>query len=607
MKKTTLFISHILTKRKKGNPRGRRTAMTLLLLPAAAMLLIPLLSAFSAFADGEDFSYQITSVSPTSGSVHYNQHFDIMYGEPLVLDVSASQSCKLEIIMLGFASRNISRQITKISDTQYRVTFSPDENVNYEGDNAAYLYFSDADDNLFANFKLSLKAKAFEVRSITINKHSIKLRVGESYPLQAVTDPVSAPPEVNMHIEWESDNPGIAEVSADGVLTAKALGHATIYAFAHPNLLLLHDICGVDVVESIPAESVAIGYVEGSGGGFADGVLTLGEAEHASLTAELIPENASDTVQWESSDPGVAAVDSSGGITAGSMGNATVTVRAGEQTDSVVVRVLRHVASVSADCTNDGNKEHWQDKDGNAYSSSKGTSRISDIRIPALGHNWGAWEVTTPATCEEAGEETRTCTRDASHKETREIAALGHNWGEWTVTKEATETEAGEEERVCQNDPSHKETRKISAQPDDYSFTDDSTFKWKKGSKDGLLMEIENISNPADDPATFEKLVAVYVDGNKLTPHTDYTAEAGSIRLTLLPGYLNKLSNGEHTLKVVLTVTTIKHTFTVTAPASTDAPSTGENGLTIAVSFVLLACALAGCAFSFLRKRKAQT
>ena len=233
--------------------------------------------------------------------------------------------------------------------------------------------------------------------------------------------------------------------------------------------------------------------------------------------------------------------------------------------------------------------------------------RSEHTEVEALGHNWGEWEVTTPATCEEAGEETRTCTRDASHKETREIAALGHNWGEWTVTKEATDTEAGEEERVCQNDPSHKETREIRAQPDDYSFTDDSTFKWKKGSKDGLLMVIENISNPADDPATFEKLVAVYVDGNKLTPHTDYTAEAGSIRLTLLPGYLNKLSTGEHTLKVVLTVTTIEHTFTVAAPAGTDTPSTGENAIMIAVSFVLLTFALAGCAFSFLRKRKAQT
>ena len=233
--------------------------------------------------------------------------------------------------------------------------------------------------------------------------------------------------------------------------------------------------------------------------------------------------------------------------------------------------------------------------------------RSEHTEVEALGHDWGEWEVTTPATCETVGEETRICTRDASHKETREIAALGHDWGEWTVTKEATETEAGEEERVCQNDPSHKETREIPAQPDDYSFTADSTFKWKKGSKDGMLMVIKNTSNPADDSATFSKFKGVvYVDGAKLILNTDYTAESGSIRLTLLPGYLNKLSAGEHTLKVELTVTTIEHTFTVVAPAGTDTPATGENGIMIAVSFVLLACALAGCAFVFLRRRKVQ-
>jgi hypothetical protein len=36
-----------------------------------------------------------------------------------------------------------------------------------------------------------------------------------------------------------------------------------------------------------------------------------------------------------------------------------------------------------------------------------------------------------------------------------------HDWGDWEVTKAATETEDGEETRVCSTDPSHKETRAI--------------------------------------------------------------------------------------------------------------------------------------------------
>lgn len=70
------------------------------------------------------------------------------------------------------------------------------------------------------------------------------------------------------------------------------------------------------------------------------------------------------------------------------------------------------------------------------------------IEAPAHEHTWGEWEVTTPATCTEAGVETRTCS-GCGETETREVAALGHTWGEWTVTKEATCTEAGEETRTC--------------------------------------------------------------------------------------------------------------------------------------------------------------
>ena len=49
-------------------------------------------------------------------------------------------------------------------------------------------------------------------------------------------------------------------------------------------------------------------------------------------------------------------------------------------------------------------------------------------KIPALGHDWGDWTVTTPATCTNEGVETRTCNRDPSHVETRTIPATGHNW-----------------------------------------------------------------------------------------------------------------------------------------------------------------------------------
>ena len=43
---------------------------------------------------------------------------------------------------------------------------------------------------------------------------------------------------------------------------------------------------------------------------------------------------------------------------------------------------------------------------------------------PLAGHDWGAWKVTTPATKDAPGVETRTCTHNSAHTETRSIPKL---------------------------------------------------------------------------------------------------------------------------------------------------------------------------------------
>ena len=153
----------------------------------------------------------------------------------------------------------------------------------------------------------------------------------------------------------------------------------------------------------------------------------------------------------------------------------------------------------AATCTEDGYSGDTYCKDCN--------EKISDGEIiPALGHDWGEWTVTTSPTCTEKGEEKRTCKRDGCNAtETRkidatghtpvdvaeqpatctepghtagtkcsvcgatlsgmeEIPALGHDWGEWTVTTSPTCTKEGEEKRTCKRDGCNAtETRKIDA------------------------------------------------------------------------------------------------------------------------------------------------
>ena len=82
--------------------------------------------------------------------------------------------------------------------------------------------------------------------------------------------------------------------------------------------------------------------------------------------------------------------------------------------------------------------------------------------IPALGHDFRD-SVTVP-TCTEQGYTTHTCFRcDDSYVDTY-VEALGHDWGEWEITKPATETEDGSRTRTCKR-CGETETETISKWP----------------------------------------------------------------------------------------------------------------------------------------------
>ena len=83
------------------------------------------------------------------------------------------------------------------------------------------------------------------------------------------------------------------------------------------------------------------------------------------------------------------------------------------------------------------------------------------IPTPALDHDWnGRFDLY--ATCTDKGLITDTCDRCHTTK-TREYDALGHDYGEWTVSKPATCDKDGVESRVCSRDILHIETRPINA------------------------------------------------------------------------------------------------------------------------------------------------
>ena len=134
----------------------------------------------------------------------------------------------------------------------------------------------------------------------------------------------------------------------------------------------------------------------------------------------------------------------------------------------IPVLVHQHIMilteAVSAICEESGNIEYWTCTGcGRLFLDENGETEINveDTVLPAIGHEWGEWAVTTVPSCETNGEETRICKNDAAHTQTRIIASTGHIWDEGVVTKEPTCLEEGIRTYTCQNDPSHTRTEAI--------------------------------------------------------------------------------------------------------------------------------------------------
>ena len=116
----------------------------------------------------------------------------------------------------------------------------------------------------------------------------------------------------------------------------------------------------------------------------------------------------------------------------------------------------------SADCTCD-----YEHTNGAAHPS---CNRTWIDEVPALGHDWDDWQVTTPATCTKEGVETRYCHNNSAHVQTRPIPATGHHWKD---NGDGTHTcpDCGATEGQPVNTNSALELRVVDAEGMDQPFT----------------------------------------------------------------------------------------------------------------------------------------
>ncbi len=179
----------------------------------------------------------------------------------------------------------------------------------------------------FNQFKEIIELPPIEVTSVALNKSTLKLDINGTETLIASITPADA---TDKTITWSCNKTNIATVDANGMVTGIANGTCVITATSANGKT---SGCNVSIESITPVSSISLSQSS----------ITMFPAEKQTLTADVQPTDATDpSVTWQSSDISVATVNTSGEITAVSMGDATITAYAGNKTATCDVQVNRY-------------------------------------------------------------------------------------------------------------------------------------------------------------------------------------------------------------------------------------------------------------------------
>jgi len=193
-------------------------------------------------------------------------------------------------------------------------------------------------------------ACATKVESVALAKSDLTIAVGESETLRVAIQPTNA---TDQAVTWQIDNADIARISTDGIVTAVAIGTATVTAITRDGGKM-----ATCVLTAIP--NVVLDYKAAD--------LNVGDT--LALVASTHPANAFESgLSWSSSDDAVATVDGDGNVKAISQGSATITatVPDGGRSASCNLTIVVPVKSVALDKA--------------ALTLNKGSSKVLNAKI----------------------------------------------------------------------------------------------------------------------------------------------------------------------------------------------------------------------------------
>ena len=168
------------------------------------------------------------------------------------------------------------------------------------------------------------------VTDVTLNYNTAALAVGETKTKVATVQPQNA---TNRNVTWTSSNPTVATVNSNGVVTALSAGTTTIIATTQDG----GRTAVSNVTVSISVASITLNITATT--------LLVGESE--TLTATVLPENATNrNVMWSSNNPNVATV-TNGIVTTLSEGIAIITATTEDGTRTATATVTVNTPTVS--------------------------------------------------------------------------------------------------------------------------------------------------------------------------------------------------------------------------------------------------------------------
>lgn len=182
------------------------------------------------------------------------------------------------------------------------------------------------DKGVYATCQIQVVSNEIPVQQINFNKTSENLIVGDTSELEVSFYPTNA--TTGKTLTFETSNSEIATVSSTGLIRALKPGTVTITA---SNEFGLYKQCNVNVYSSdIPVSSIILNT----------GDLSLNKGVTFNLTHTIYPENATNkNVNFKSSNPDVASINSNGLITAISKGTTIISAVTEDGNKTVTINV----------------------------------------------------------------------------------------------------------------------------------------------------------------------------------------------------------------------------------------------------------------------------